>query len=459
MKKIGLLSIVLFISTIAIAQKNMSLQDCIQYTIANQNKIKSALLDEKIQAEKNRQLYSAVYPTVSVSGNIAYMPIVSKSRSRADLFDFSGIYAAFNPNAFNPNYVAPAKKEYNELQFALPLNAQLTLQATQIIFNSDVLVALQARQTMEELTHLNTERTIEQLKVDISKAYYNCQIAKKRIALLDDNIHLLEGFEKNMQGLYKEGFVEKIDADKLTVQRNNITTEKDKIESLIALSNKLLKFQMGMPLEQEINLTDEITIEELQKNAIAEDAPIYDNRIEMKLLITANKLQEFNLIRTKKSILPTVVAIGNFGLASQMKKFTELFTLPYFPSSTIAINASMGLFDGGKRKHTLEEIKYTLQKNQLDMESFRNAVDFETKAARTTFTNNLKSLITQENNLKLAEKVYDIAQKKSKEGVGSTIEVLQTQTAYKEAQTNYLSALYDATISKIDLQKALGLLK
>jgi outer membrane protein TolC len=98
-----------------------------------------------------------------------------------------------------------------------------------------------------------------------------------------------------------------------------------------------------------------------------------------------------------------------------------------------------------------------LQKNDLEMDMFKDVVDLESNAARTNLKNNLKSLNNQQTNIALAQKVFDVAQKKNKEGLGSTLEILQAQTALKEAQTNYLSALYDATISKIDLQKALGL--
>ena len=189
MRRIGFIIYIIFVTQCATAQlKEMSLSDCVKYATANQHKIKSATLDEAIQKAKNDQIATAVYPQVNASSSLSYFPIVPKQRSRGDLFSFDGLFAAFNPNAFNPNYVAPAKQEYNALQFALPINASLTLQATQIIFSSDILVALKARKTLEDLTKLNTQRTIEQMKVDIHKAYYNCVIAQKRSKLLDDNI-------------------------------------------------------------------------------------------------------------------------------------------------------------------------------------------------------------------------------------------------------------------------------
>lgn len=458
-KNILLLTITILISVIGFAQQNMSLQECINYAIVNKASLKSSSLDEQIQVAKNAQIGSAVYPQVSLSGGLQGFPIVPKSRSRADIFSFGNIYAPIDSSVVNYPAIAAAAanaKEYNALQFALPYSGSCTLTVSQILFNSEIFVALQARKTIENLTHLNTKRTEEQLKVDVTKAYYNCLIAQERVKLLDDNISLLQKLETTMSAMFKEGFVEKIDVDKLTVSRNNLTVEKEKIDNLVQLGRNLLKFQMGMDLTEQIVLTEKLEADGLSANLIDQEAD-YNNRIEIQLMQTAKKLNEYNLTRTQKSNLPTVVAIGTLGASTGGKRLYEFVTLPWYPSSMIGVQASMGLFDGGRRKNTLKEIELTLQKNDLEMDMFKDVVDLESNAARTNLKNNLKSLNNQQTNIALAQKVFDVAQKKNKEGLGSTLEILQAQTALKEAQTNYLSALYDATISKIDLQKALGL--
>jgi outer membrane protein TolC len=59
----------------------------------------------------------------------------------------------------------------------------------------------------------------------------------------------------------------------------------------------------------------------------------------------------------------------------------------------------------------------------------------------------------------LAEEVYNVSVIKYQEGVGSNLEVLDADASFKEAQTNYYAALYDALISSVDLEKAYGKLK
>lgn len=107
----------------------------------------------------------------------------------------------------------------------------------------------------------------------------------------------------------------------------------------------------------------------------------------------------------------------------------------------------------------MQQAKLNMLKNDNDMEALKLAVDFESKNAKTQLKNSMISLENQQKNIELANKVYTIAQKKYKEGVGSNIEILQAETAYKEAQTNYFNSLFEAMIAKIDYQKSLGLLK
>jgi outer membrane protein TolC len=133
--------------------------------------------------------------------------------------------------------------------------------------------------------------------------------------------------------------------------------------------------------------------------------------------------------------------------------------LPYFPTGAFVLNASMPIWDGGSRRAKINQAKLNLLKTENDILSFKQGVDLESTNARIQLKNSLMSLGVQEKNIELSRSVYNIAQKKYREGLGSNIEILQAETAYKEAQVNYFNSLYTAAIAKIDYQKALGLIK
>jgi len=439
---------------------NYSLQECISYAMKNQNSIKNALLDEQIQLQKNREVLGIAMPQVKANGQFQYLFVIPKQRADANAFDFSSNLSFFKIDT--PAFIAyqnRPKAKYSELQFGLPLNASAGIQATQILFDAGVLVALQARKSLEELSVLNTKRTEQDLKVAISKAFYNCLIAEKRVALLNENITLLSSLEEMTKKLYGEGFAEKIDADRLTVQKNNLITEKEKIDNLIQLSYMMLKFQMGMPLQTDLGINGQLDLDEIKAGVELDRVPDYENRVEMRLLQTVKRLNGYDYKRYQKGYLPTIAAALSGNYATQTKQFKELFTLPYFPTGALVLNASVPLYDGNTRRAKMMQAKLNVMKNENDIEAFKLAVDLESGNARTQFRNSLMSLENQKNNIELARRVYEIAQKKYREGLGSNIEILQAETAYKEAQTNYFNSLFEAAIAKIDFLKSLGQLK
>jgi outer membrane protein TolC len=436
------------------------LQDCIGYALKNSSTIKNAIVDEQIQLEVNKEVAGMTRPQIKATGQFQYLFVIPKQRADANAFDFTSSLSFFKIDT--PAFLAyqnQPKQKYSELKFGLPLNMSAGIQASQILFDAGVFVALKARKSLEELSTLNTKRSEQDLKVTISKAYYNCVIAEKRVALLNDNITLLNSLEQMTTKLFSEGFAEKIDADRLTVQKNNLITEREKIENLIQLSYMMLKFQMGMPLSTSLSLIDDLNLDIIKKDIEIDRVVDYNNRVEMNLLQTAKKLNMYDYERYKKGYLPSIAAAVSGSYATQTIAFKELFTLPYFPTGALVLNAFVPIYDGNTRKAKMQQAKLNILKNDNNIDALKLAVDLENSNARTQLKNSLMSLENQQKNIALANKVYEIAQKKYKEGVGSNIEILQAETAFKEAQTNYFNSLFEAAIAKIDFQKSLGLLK
>ena len=95
--------------------------------------------------------------------------------------------------------------------------------------------------------------------------------------------------------------------------------------------------------------------------------------------------------------------------------------------------------------------------NNLD--NLRLSIDNEVEQAKTNFRSAIATMDFQKRNMELAEEVYNQTKKKYEMGLGSNIEINTAQTELKTAQTNYISALYDAIIAKVDYLKATGKLQ
>lgn len=465
--RLSLLLITVFLSAFhsSFAQQGntvteMSLKDCLQYAERNQVKIKNAILDYKSAIAKNKEVTGSAFPQLNAKGGLNYAPLVaafSVPNFVKTLIAGDGTNPGIvNNSALNQNVVNGVP---DEMSFAFQPKWTTTgsVELSQILFNPSLTIALKARKTLEELAAKSVDLTMQDVKVAVSKAYYNILIAEKQQELVIKNIERLEQMEKDTKGIYNAGMAEKIDVDRITVSLNNLRTQKIKVEQMIELAYLSLKFQMGMPLEESINLSDTLSENMMATSLLTEELD-FSVRKEFQLLEIQNKLYGMDVKRYKMGWLPTLNFFGNYGytLYNMVKLYDPQDK--WQKSSMLGVNLNVPIFTGFQRKNQLKQAQYTLEKNKNDIDNLKMALTLEKENARITLRNNLLALTNQKENMTLAENVYNTARIKYNEGVGTNLEVMNAEASLKEAQTNYFSALYDVMTAKIDLQKALGLI-
>jgi outer membrane protein TolC len=140
------------------------------------------------------------------------------------------------------------------------------------------------------------------------------------------------------------------------------------------------------------------------------------------------------------------------------KFFTDNSTI-WFRSSFVGLNINIPIFDGLQRKYKIQQSQLTLEKMNNTITNVKQGIDLQQVIAKETLKTSLSNLDIQDRNLALAQKVYNATKLKFEQGLGSSFEVLQADADYQTAQSNYFSALYNATVAKISYQSALGKLQ
>ena len=117
---------------------------------------------------------------------------------------------------------------------------------------------------------------------------------------------------------------------------------------------------------------------------------------------------------------------------------------------------SIPIFDGLQKHRLVQQKQAKLDKVYNSFELLKNGIDLEIQQTRVAYTNSVDFMNVQLENVKISEEVYNVTKTKYQQGVGSNIEVINADADYKEAQTNFFTALYSALLSKVDYDKALG---
>ena len=439
-------------------QKNeFSVRQCVDYANKNAVQVKNALLDVEIQNQQNRQIISAALPQVSgtISGNhYIDIPIIP-------LPDFVsiGVYDALvKEGVKNGSGTAITKPSFFPnlpFSFTSPWNASGSIDIQQLLFDGQVFVGLMAKNAVLEYAKMNAAITQEQIKANVYKIYYQLVIGKKQLASLDANINRFEKLLHDTKEIFKNGFAEKLDVDKVTVQLNNINTEKIKIQNSLAAGNAGLKFLMNMPQKEELILTDTLSVAELASGMLDNNYD-YKDRKEMQLLGIAEKLGDYNIRRYKLSKIPTLAAFASYGKNAQRYAFNFFDKKDWLTTSLVGVKIAVPIFDGNSRNAHIQQSRYELQKTKNTIAQVKESIDYEVTQSRINMKNALITMDNQQQNIELAEKVYTTTKKKYEQGLGSNQEIYFAETELKVAQTNYFNALYDAINAKIDYQKATG---
>jgi outer membrane protein TolC len=237
-----------------------------------------------------------------------------------------------------------------------------TLEASQILFDPSVLVALQARKTLEELAAKSVDITVQDVKVAVTKAYYNVLIAQKQQGLVEQNLSRLQQMEHEMNEYYKAGFREKIDVDRITVALNNLKTQQIRINQAIGLARLSLKYQMGMPLETPIALADSLTDNTLNADILTEELD-FNARNEFEMLKIQNRLYTYDVKRYRLGWIPTLSFFGNYGytLYNQAKLFEPGGN--WQKSALMVLFINVPIFFGFQLRNRFKQAYITLHKN------------------------------------------------------------------------------------------------
>lgn len=415
---------------------NLSLQDCINYAYEHQDSVMNAKLDVQSADYKVKETIGSGLPQVSGSVNFQdYLkaPTILFPNGKGGFQSFS-IYQKYNNT------------------FGLGLN--------QLLFDGTYLVGVKAAKTYKELSARSYTRSRIEVNVNVTKAYYQVLVNAEQIRLLDANVKELKQQLDETIAQNKQGFVEKIDVQRLTVQYNSIVNTHDNTLRLLGLSYQLLKFQMGMPIEYQLTLTDRLEDINLNPNIqdISADTSFYHNRVEYGLSETNLKLNQYDLQRKKAQYLPSLSFNAQTSALFQNDSFNKLYATN-FPSTYIGITLNIPIFSGGQRLNQVRETNIAVLKAQNDLNNLKNALDLQASQARINYTNGLQTLKSQKENQELAAEVLRVSKIKYSQGVGSSIEVTQAETALEDADNKYIQGLYDALISKVDLEQAYGRIK
>jgi outer membrane protein TolC len=417
-----------------------SVQQAVEYARKNNVYVKNALLEIQKQKQSNRTITADAFPQITGSVNLTKYIDLPTSLIPAEFF--GGPAGTFIP-----------------VQFGTEYNGTYGFNIDQLLFDGQVFVGLQARRTSIDWRTAIAQVTEEQIKANIYKIYYQLVVGEKQITTFDANIARTEKLLNDTRALYQNGFAEKLDVDKVTVNLANLRTEKTKLENTLKTGYIGLKYLMGMPVNAELVLTDSVT-EEMVKENLLYDSVRYEDRKEFQVLQSLEKLARYDIKRYQFMYIPTVRLTGNYSRNAQRNEFNFFKGgEPWFTITYVGLQINVPIFDGFRKASQIKSARITLQQTQNNIADLKNQIDKEVDSSVISIRNAIATLDAQKQNMDLATEVYNQTKIKYDNGLGSNLEITNAEADLRIAQNNYFQALIDAVIARVDYLKAVGKLQ
>ncbi|MDR2122457.1 MAG: TolC family protein [Flavobacteriaceae bacterium] len=435
--KIVLLCLLCTVTVPLSAEDRITLKEAIEYALHNKAESKKAMLDIENSEYQIRQAKSGIYPALNASANLGYSPILQETAIPGEMFG-------------QPGEVVMAS-------FGQKWNSSLGVSLSQNIFNQAVFTGLKAARTTREFYQINAQLTDEQVIERVATAYYNVFIQKEQLAIINSSYATTQKVRDIIKNLLDNGLARRIDLDRTEVQLTNIGSTRQQLINAVQIQENALKFYMGMPVAQPIELAEE---DFEIRPALLENEIAVENLTALRVLKKQEELLILQKEAAKARYYPILSLSANYNYAGQSNVFPigkgKSDGVYWSDYSAIGLSLQIPVFNGFSIKSTVSQSEISIKKLQEDINDTRLGLELEYQNAKSQIENNLATIESQKENVALAQKVLDDTQNNYMQGLANLTDLLNAQDSLVQAKNNLSNAILQYKLAEIQLLKSKG---
>lgn len=451
-----LLASILLNTTLSAQEKQdeptqLSLKQAQEYALRNNTNAKNAVIDLELAKKKIWETTAIGLPQLNAQANYQHLfkvPELSLGGSTFLTTDLTPGTPLTSDDILN-NRVYMGFNPSEPIQLGVKDNLTLDITVSQLIFSGEYLVGLQAAKVFYMMSDQSKVKTETDLKESVSNTYSLVLVLEQSKSTLAKSLENLNTTLLEMREMYKQGFIENTDVDQIELTTLNLTNSLNSLNRQVNATQDLLKFQLGMPFEHKIVLTDKLESIAGDINLESTLAIGFDlnQNINYQIMETQEKLGILSLKREKSGYLPNLAAVY---------MHTEKVNKPAFdfaPTDVIQLSMNIPIFTSGQRHVKVQQRKLELDKVVNTKENVANGLRLEHKNANNELATAYENYLNNKKNIDLTNRIYEKTLIKYKEGLSTSMDLTNAQNQYLTAQSDYYNAVYTLITAKNKLDK------
>jgi outer membrane protein TolC len=435
----------LFISVLGNAQTNtvpdttqyLTLDQCIAFALQNQPTMKQSSININIAKTTNAINEAGLLPQVNLA---------------IDAQHYLQQPTTFISDSANPGG-PPIAEKTGVVNTIIP---QLSL--SQNIYNPELSYAVKTASLYVKQAELNADSTKINVITTVSQAFYSLLLTLQQIGVLQEDTARLTKNYNDSYHQYVGGIVDQTDYKEAAISLNNSIAQLKQAVNNVSPQYATLKQLMGFPQTKQFNVSFD-TAQMVKDIAFDTTQQLkYEQRIEFQQVLNSKKLQQALTNYYRHAFLPTISAYADYYPEFESNKLSNVFTNVY-PYSTIGISLTMPIFTGFSRLNNVKKSQYQEQLISLDQDNLESTIFTEYATALANYKSNLTNFYFLRENVSMAKDVYKVVSLQYLQGTVAYLNVITAESNLITAEIGYQNAISQVLSSKIDLEKAMGIIR
>lgn len=384
---------------------------------------------------------------------------------------------------FDPN--AP-EGEFIGVQFGSDNTWNATIDIEQPLFRGDVLVGLGAAKRFETLQSEVVRGETQQVVTDVRVAYYDLLLAQEQARLTENSVRRVRESLHETKALNRAGLSSDYDVLRLEVELANLEPNLRRARNAVAQARRQLAIQANLDDHEALEVRGSLA--EMDLTDLAANSPdnrellsfgatrvgahldaarlleeglarATERRSDVRQLTITEELRHAEMRAVQAEYLPEISLFGSYIVSAQDNGSPNFFgsgdgQRAY--SRLVGLRVSMPIFQGFSRDARIDQRRATLRQARA---ATSEGVDVARSQVRTIIEGldeARERADAQRLAVRQAQRGFEIASAQYGEGVGSQLELTDSEVALRESEFNYAQAVYDYLVASAQLDQAMG---
>lgn len=449
----------------------LDLQGAVDYAID----FNKSLQNSRLEVEKSRKsIWEAIAQGLpQVDGTLDYMSYFNYEMEfnfgGGEVPDFSpeDLQAAFNQTqavfpfytqndvgllAANTFYEGQLQDMVGPTAIILSDQSTATLQVSQLVFSGQYIVGIQTARLARKISEQSLEYSELNTKEMVINSYYLVLITEESLAIIEQNLVNLEKTLVQTETMFRTGMAEQTDVDQIRITVNQLVNARNSLQRNVELNYNLLRFQLGLEANVELELTDHL--EALftsmnPENALAVPLAI-ENNVTYQMMQTQEEINKRLVDLEQWNYAPTIAGFYNYNKKILVSGFDMN------PNHLVGLNMSVPIFSSGMRKARVDQAKIDYNMARTNKLILEDQLKLQEKQFKYNLQSSLENYFTQQENVEVAQRVYDSYLRKFEQGMATSLDLTQANSNYLDAESNYLNSIMEVMNAKLQLDKLMN---